>query len=98
MANYLCGRHNKAVIMEAEISKYFSNLSSNVSPDLVQGWSTEIEEVEAQRYENVKVMDIYVPTSQTPASSSSVRTFERSGSDVYAWLEFALTVKEHQYV
>jgi len=55
-------------------------------------------EVEAQRYENVKVMDIYALTGQTAASTSSVHPAERLGSDVHVWLKFSLTVEEHQYV
>ena len=104
MAKYLCGQHTKATIMQEEVTQYFHNLSSNVTSYLIKSWTTEITRAESECYADVKVMDVYVPVGQRSAggtstsTAASALTLHWSGSKVFACLEFALIVEEHQYV
>ncbi|KAH9478642.1 hypothetical protein JR316_0009099 [Psilocybe cubensis] len=100
ITKYLCRRHLESVQARETYRISFANLTKAADPDAVNLWKKQIEDAEARRLEDPKVMDIY--TAKRPGqSTSSNRDSEaectsESLTPTESWIQFALLVEEKQ--
>ncbi len=96
IVRYLCRRHLQAVTMVADKNQKWAELTATAGRASVSEWDKAITAAEAQRLDNVKVMDLYRANIGQPGAVPETRTPARPQSAKDRWLEFAMVVEEKQ--
>ncbi|KAH9484689.1 hypothetical protein JR316_0001588 [Psilocybe cubensis] len=98
MPKDLCRRYVKAIENHDATEKYFAEVSQVVSSDLINLWTQQITQAEAQRLTKPQVMDIYAAKGRGQDSDSQNVDSDVAGSEdpIEAYMLFALVVEEKE--
>lgn len=95
LVHYLCRRHTEAIAASAAADTYFAQLTATAGI-ITEEWTQAIEEAEAERLTNVKVMDLYRTKLSQSNNAATSHDPPRAHTAVEIWLEFAMVVEEKQ--
>ncbi|PPQ80263.1 hypothetical protein CVT25_003702 [Psilocybe cyanescens] len=99
---YLSKQFVEADLHRERFHSCFLKVSAAAGPDTVDMWTRQIENAEAERLDNPKVMDVYAAKRLAEIgdgrdiSAETQSVLVRPRSVVESWLEFALLVEEKQ--
>jgi hypothetical protein len=101
----LCSKYHKALETSAKISQHHLELTATFGQHAAQKWEDAINTAEAQRINDITVMDIYgteaaMTNADVPASAIGVEPVSAPSSALPAeevWIDFAIFVEEMQY-
>jgi hypothetical protein len=95
MVSTLCKNHHKAVDMSEHAQEYYDNLTNQAGPIAVARWNADVEEAEANRSHDRKVMDIYGAKLEKPTQRRSA-PLDETGTALERWMAMALVVENKQ--
>jgi hypothetical protein len=99
MRRYLCQKYRDASDTLQNMMDRYAEQSHAAGPFAVTSWTTQIEQAEADRAQNLDVMDIYCCQIVLESGYSTTLPLPLSPQQlpIHAWLEFTLMVEEKQY-
>lgn len=96
IVRYLCRRHLQSITMVDESERNWAGLTATAGTQEVAQWTAAITAAEANRLDNVKVMDLYRANIGKPTAVTASHGTGRPQSAIERWLEFAMVVEEKQ--
>ena len=90
-----------AVAMSASASEYYEKLIGGISQADINEWEQQMSYAEANRLDDIKVMDIIGTREVEPETTGSARGAAESAQAISTsateWLQLALDIQERQY-
>lgn len=96
MCANLCKRHKQATRVLEDADAYFKELTSAAGEASVARWEQQISHAEAQRSQDVKVMDIYAADIVVPQPGSAAVADAPYRSPMDQWMNHALEAEHKQ--